>query len=52
MLTTEGIGGGQTPTVFVSSDNPHEAQSITDHYAQDQSKDSLLWSCDTEGSRR
>lgn len=41
MLSTDGIGGGQTPTVFVSSDNPYEAQSIADQYAQYQSKNAL-----------
>jgi hypothetical protein len=33
----------RTDTVFVSSDNPHEAQNIADHYAQDQSNSARFY---------
>jgi hypothetical protein len=39
-ITFHAYDGGnwrRTDTVIVSSDNPHEAQNIADHYAQDQS---------------
>jgi hypothetical protein len=33
----------RTDTVLVSSDNPHEAQNIADHYAQDQSNSARFY---------
>jgi hypothetical protein len=45
-ITFHAYDGGnwrRTDTVIVSSDNPHEAQNIVDHYAQDQSNNARFY---------